>query len=334
MGDDVLNESRIPNPQSRRLIHVVAGVIRDVRGRILLARRTEGRDLAGLWEFPGGKREPGETAEAALVRELHEELGIHAEVGACLIRVPYRYPDKRLCLDMRHVARWQGTPRGREGQALAWVPEHKLDSYDMPPADRPVVAALRQPARYLVTPVPGASDATWLRGLEQALQASVDAGTSLLVQLRAPGLTALRWRPLAGQAAALCRQAGAEMLLNGDAELADELAVGLHLQARQLGGLDARPVAPDRLCAASCHDVDELRMAQVLGCDFAVLGPVRPTPTHPRASGMGWTAFAELREHVALPIYAIGGLDTSDLVQARAHGAQGVAAIRGLWADA
>ena len=135
-----------------KVVDVVAGVITDARGRILLARRTEGRDLAGLWEFPGGKREPGETPEAALVRELHEELGIVAHVGDHLITVPQRYPDKRLRLDVRHVTRWTGVPRGREGQALAWVPPHKLPSYAMPPADIPVVAALLQPDRYAITP--------------------------------------------------------------------------------------------------------------------------------------------------------------------------------------
>src|SRR5688572_31576776 len=135
-----------------RHVEVVAGVIRDARGRVLLARRTEGRDLAGLWEFPGGKHEPGETAQAALTRELREELGIEIEIGSPLIRVPQTYPHKRLCLDVHEVRAWRGTVRGLEGQALAWVPQHKLADYAMPPADIPVVAALLQPDRYLVTP--------------------------------------------------------------------------------------------------------------------------------------------------------------------------------------
>ena len=101
-----------------RSIHVVAGVIVDVRGRILLARRGEDSDLAGLWEFPGGKREPGEASEEALVRELQEELGIEVEVGDALIEVPQEYPAKRLRLEVRVIKRWTGTPRGREGQAL------------------------------------------------------------------------------------------------------------------------------------------------------------------------------------------------------------------------
>lgn len=122
-------------------VHVVAGVIRDVRGRILLARRTEGRDLAGLWEFPGGKVEPGESPEDALVRELREELGIEATVGAPVACVPLETPGKRLLLDVREVA-FSGHPRGLEGQPLAWVPLRKLVDYPMPPADLPVVAEL------------------------------------------------------------------------------------------------------------------------------------------------------------------------------------------------
>ena len=122
-------------------IHVVAAVLRDPRGRILLARRTVGRELAGLWEFPGGKVEPGEAPEAALVRELREELGIEAAVGIAVVCVTHEDTDKCLLLDVREAS-FSGRPRGLEGQALAWVPLHKLGEYPMPPADQPVVAAL------------------------------------------------------------------------------------------------------------------------------------------------------------------------------------------------
>ena len=115
----------VPSRQEAQ-VEVVAGVITDARGRILLARRTEGRDLAGLWEFPGGKREPDESAEAALARELREELGIEVDIGEPLIAVPQRYPHKRLRLDVRHIRAWRGSARGHEGQALAWVPPSSL----------------------------------------------------------------------------------------------------------------------------------------------------------------------------------------------------------------
>jgi 8-oxo-dGTP diphosphatase len=310
-----------------RSIHVVAAVIADARGRILLARRTEGRDLAGQWEFPGGKREPHETAEAALIRELQEELGITVQVGTALIQVPQRYPDKRLRLDVRHVTSWEGMPRGCEGQALAWVAPEKLSRYAMPPADRPVVAALLQPDRYLVTPEPGEDSAAWLKALSGALESGIRR-----VQLRARSIeSAPRWRTLARDAAALCRDAGAEVLVNGDLELARALCVGVHLRAAQLRTLTDRPLSNELPVGASCHDENELRAAQALGCDFAVLGSVMPTATHADAEPLGWEGFARLREAVALPIYAIGGLSPQHIAQARQHGAQGIAAIRALW---
>jgi 8-oxo-dGTP diphosphatase len=310
---------------SADVVEVVAAVIADARGRILLARRTEGRDLAGLWEFPGGKRESGEAPEAALARELHEELGIVAEIGPAVIVVPHQYPHKRLRLDVRRVDAWKGTPKGLDGQALAWVPPAKLASYAMPGADRPVVAALLQPDRYLVTPAPGDDDgdgaAAWLAALEHAL----DPGDVRRVQLRGvpPGL--------ARKAAALCRAADIEVLINADVALARELRVGVHLKAAQLAGLSQRPLPATLPVAASCHTATDLQHAERLHCDFAVLGPLQATPTHPDAPMLGWPAFAALREQTTIPLYAIGGLAPADLPTARAHGAQGIAAIRAFW---
>jgi 8-oxo-dGTP diphosphatase len=308
------------------VIEVVAGVIRDRRGRILLARRTEGRDLAGLWEFPGGKHEPGETAEEALKRELREELGIEIEAGVPLIRVPQAYPTKRLRLDVYDIRTWRGTVRGLEGQALAWVPPHKLAEYAMPPADIPVVAALLQPDRYLVTPDPRDDDASWLAGLERALAAGIRR-----MHLRAPGCEPARWQRLATQAVALCRTADAEVLINADLELAASLGAGVHLRASQLSGFTSRPLANGQPVCASCHGADELRAAQAIGCDFAVVGSIKPTTTHPQAKPLGWEGFAMMRETVSLPIYAIGGMAIEDITEARHHGAQGIAAIRSLW---
>ncbi|GAB3729444.1 Nudix family hydrolase [Luteimonas pelagia] len=307
-------------------VDVVAGVITDPKGRILLARRTEGRDLAGLWEFPGGKREAGESAEGALARELHEELGIRIEPGEAVITVPHAYPHKRLRLDVRRVRSWQGIPRGHEGQALAWVPAHKLPDYAMPSADRPVVAALLHPDRYLVTPAPTGRGKRWLSALERAL-----GGGLKRIQLRPAGFDPARWPALAAEAVALCRRFGAQVLVNGDVGLADELGTGVHLRAAQLSEFDARPLPAGVPVAASCHDADELAAAARIGCDFAVLGPIEATASHPGTRGIGWDAFAALRERSDLPIYAIGGLAPGDIASARAHGAQGIAAIRGLW---
>jgi len=306
-----------------RSIHVVAAVITDARGRILLNRRTGNSDMAGLWEFPGGKREAGETSEQALVRELREELGIEAEVGDWVMEVPQLYPDKRLRLEVRLVPRWKGTARGREGQAITWVTPDRLGRYSMPPADLPVVAALRQADRYLVTPEPVAGAAAWLDGLAAAVEGGIRR-----VQLRTPQ---------AGARAVLARDAvdrvgrQAELLLNRDIALARELGVGVHLGSEQLLQLERRPLPDSVRVGASCHDLPQLQAAQRLGCDFAVLGPVQATASHPGATPLGWEAFERLREQVSLPIYAIGGLGAADIGTARRHGALGVAAIRALW---
>lgn len=309
-------------------IHVAAAVMTDARGRVLLARRGNGRDLEGAWEFPGGKVEHGESPEQALCRELDEELGVVAEPEACtaFIRVPFAYPHKRILLDVYHVSRWQGRPRGREQQALAWTPPHKLPAYHMPAADIPVVAALLQSDRYLVTPTQPGS----LRGFADGLATALGNGVRR-VQLRMPGLAADELAEYALLAREICAEHGASLLINSDVALAKRLAVGVHLRAAQLQQLRERPLPLSSPVAASCHDRLDLARAQALKLDYAVLGPVQSSASHPGAPGIGWPAFSDLRESCTLPIYAIGGLSPDDIGVARRHGAQGIAAIRGLW---
>lgn len=311
------------------ITHVVAGVIADARGRILLARRTAGRDLAGAWEFPGGKLEAGEAPLAALDRELHEELGIRVLAAEPLLCVPQQYPNKRIVLDVWRVTRFSGKPTGREKQALAWSPPDKLRTYPMPPADRPVVAALTEPDAYLVTPEPADDQRLFLRGIDKAIDAGIRR-----IQLRARTLPPDRLQSLAQQVWSRCRERDVEMLVNGDIELARRLSCGVHLRGAQLAALSARPLPVDLPVAASCHDVEELRRAEALDADFAVLGPVARTPTHKEREPIGWGGFALMREAVSLPIYALGGMKRSDLAMARRHGAQGIAAIRGFWPKA
>lgn len=127
------------------ILLVVAVALVDVDGRVLIAERPPGKALAGLWEFPGGKLQPGETPEAALVRELDEELGIDTRTS-CLAPIGFAshaYEQFHLLMPLYVCRVWQGTPQPREGQRLAWVPPMRLGAYPMPPADRPLVALLR-----------------------------------------------------------------------------------------------------------------------------------------------------------------------------------------------
>jgi len=117
-------------------------VLADGERRVLLARRAPSAHLGGLWEFPGGKIEPGEEEGAALARELAEELGIEVLRARPLIRVCHAYPERRVALSVWWVEAWRGEPRGREGQALAWIGAGELADRPMPAADRPVVRAV------------------------------------------------------------------------------------------------------------------------------------------------------------------------------------------------
>ncbi len=313
------------------VVHVVAAVLRDAHDRVLLAQRGGGDDLTGLWEFPGGKREAGETSLQALQRELWEELGISLDSAEPLIEVPHDSGSKRIALEVFSATGWRGDARGREGQSLIWLAPDRLDAQAMPSADRPVVAALRQPDCYAITPQPTADLTRFLGELQQSLDAGVRR-----VQLRATQLSERQTARLVPAVNAMCRQRGVDLLLNSACpnalRLSTALGCGLHLTATDLRRAANRAVPSTSLLAASCHSAAELAKASALGCEFVVLGPVAATPTHPDAVPLGWQAFRVLRETSALPIYALGGMTRSDLPVARANGAQGVAAIRGLWA--
>ena len=127
------------------LILVAAVVLVDTDGRVLLAQRPEGKQMAGLWEFPGGKVDPGETPEAALIRELREELGIDV-AASCLAPFTFAshaYPDFHLLMPLYVCRKWSGIPMAREGQRLTWVRPARLAEYPKPPADKPLIAMLR-----------------------------------------------------------------------------------------------------------------------------------------------------------------------------------------------
>jgi 8-oxo-dGTP diphosphatase len=129
----------------RRVVLVAAVALVDRDGRVLLAARPEGKSMAGLWEFPGGKVEPGETPEAALMRELHEELGI-STWESCLAPLTFAshaYESFHLLMPLFVCRKWEGVPQGREGQRLAWVRPEALRDYPMPPADVPLIPILR-----------------------------------------------------------------------------------------------------------------------------------------------------------------------------------------------
>jgi len=302
-------------------------VLGNARGEILVARRFDHAHQGGLWEFPGGKLESGEQVRAGLARELAEELGISVDSARPLIRVRHDYPDRGVLLDVWRVTGWHGRIRGREGQSIRWLSADGLAGLPMPAADVPVVAALRLPDEYLITPSPGSDRDAFLA----ALSASIEAGVEL-VALRAKALPPAALASLSRQAADICHAGGAHMLINGAPELLEASgADGVHLDSARLMEAKARPVPATAWLGVSCHDPRELAQAVRIGADFAVLSPVAATPAHGQAVPLGWKRFEALVEEVNLPVFALGGMGRGQLETAWHHGGQGIAAMRGLW---
>lgn len=310
-------------------LHIAVGVIVGADGRILISQRRADCAYAGQWEFPGGKLEAGEGVEAALRRELREELGIEVCAARPLIRIEHHYPDRHVLLNTWQVTQFEGSASGREGQRINWVTPAQLDSLPMLAANRPIVRAAQLPAHYLITPEPGDDWAAFLQPLNQALTAGIR-----LMRLRANQLDDAVYAQLARKVLQVCQPHGAGLLLDRDAAMVERLgAAGLHLRASALqrGQLDR---AFAGLLAASCHTAEELQLAHTAGADFAVLGPVAATPSHPGAPVLGWNHFAELTATAKLPVYALGGLSVPATTTAWRHGAQGIAAIRAFWPSA
>jgi 8-oxo-dGTP diphosphatase len=307
------------------VLEVAAGVVLDEQGRVLIAKRPAYLHQGDLWEFPGGKLEPGETAEQALRRELKEEIDIEVLEATPLIGIRHDYPDRRVRLSVWRVERFRGNPRGLQGQPIRWVAPDELPGFEFPAANRPIVAAARLPDHYAILDAESADS----RLLQDRLRRYAIAGIKL-IRLRASRLDLPQYGALAECAADFCGSRGIRLLLNGDPELVQRTgASGLHLRSDQLMGLKERPLDSAHWVAASCHGREELRQAERIGADFAVLSPVRATATHPGAKPLGWEAFAALAEEAAIPVFALGGLRPIDTAKAKRRGAQGIAAIRG-----
>ncbi len=289
---------------------------------MLVARRPEGKAGAGLWEFPGGKVGPGESQGEALAREMREELGI--TVGASTILPHYRAAAAPgIDLAFWRVDAYDGVPRGCEGQEIQWCLPERLPALPFLPADRPILARLRLPSLYLISDVDTLGEALF----EERL-ARIAARDPILLQLREPWPLS-RLRPYAEHLRALLAPHGGRCVVNGDPEALAGCADGIHLPGAWLARLPARPAGP--LVGASCHNAEELGRAAAIGCDFAVLSPVKRTTSHPDALPLGWARFQELAAGVLMPVYALGGMTLADRACAETHLAQGVALRSGVF---
>ncbi|NOZ10658.1 MAG: Nudix family hydrolase [Gammaproteobacteria bacterium] len=319
----------MPSTEAESIINVAVGVLEDVAGRVLIGQRAGDRPYSGLWEFPGGKLEPGESVTDALAREYQEELGVQVHTSQPLLSFVFAYPEYTVRLHVLRITKYSGEPRGLEGQAIDWVALDQLGEHDMLVACPPIIAALSLPRIYAITAASVMGEEAMLRGLERQLKKGLK-----LVQVREKKMDSQAYEQFATEVIHRCHEYSAKVLLNGEVDLVEGLgADGLHLDGPKLDAMGQRPIADSLWLSASCHNEAELAKACALGVDFAVLSPVLPTQTHPGAKTLGWEGFHGLIKDIPMPVYALGGMSTGMVEQAQDNGAQGVAMMRGLWEE-
>ncbi len=310
---------------AQKTIEVSAAVLLRSDGSFLLAQRPKGKVYEGYWEFPGGKIESGESPHHALCRELHEELGITVTTAYPWLIREFAYPHATVKLHFFRVFAWQGEPHGQENQQLSWQQLSEIQVTPILPANAPILRALSLPDVYAISNAATLGCDEFMLRLDRVLQNGLR-----LLQVREKKLAGDELLEFSLQVVALAHRHKAKVLINGDAKLAEEAgADGVHYSAEQLLNCTRKPQF--NWCAASCHNAIELKHAEQMGFDFALLSPVLSTPSHPGEPHLGWEKFFELTSMTKIPIYALGGLTTNDLDVARQHGAHGISLLSQAW---
>lgn len=304
-----------------RNIDVVAGVIRRADGRILICLRPRHLDQGGLWEFPGGKREAGETRFGALARELREELNIEIENGAPLLRLKHDYPDKTVDLDVWEVTRWQGNEKGMEGQSVRWVLPDELKRYEFPAANTTIISAAMLPRVVLLMPGRRAAQESFF----EQLKACLEGGIRTVVQRPLEDDSDLELH-MAMRAARLCEKFGATFLAASSKAVVDRVgAAGLHLSCSRLRQYSSRPLGPRHFVSASCEDADDLAHAAQIGVDFVLFVPPGSASEYEDCAIGDWDALADFVAHSTLPAYICAARRPIDLERSIGAGFQGLA---------
>ena len=342
---------------------VAVAIVFNDKGQFLLGQRPSGKPYEGYWEFPGGKLETGETVWQALCRELDEELGLQPQVGTPWVTRVFTYPHATVRLHFWRVTAWQGQPHGREGQAFAWAnidPRalNPLAALPQPllPASLPVLRWLSLPDYVVLSHASEMGTAQFV----QALTVAAQAQQIPWLLLREPSLSQQEVAGLYATVLPLCAQYAVRLSVSsrhvnksrdarGDPNERCAGATHIHYTEQDSAQLpavvnttestDLAPGADIQTAAqalapwygASCHHAAGLAALANTSVDYAFLGSVLPTASHPGQPALGWAAWETAIQATPVPTYAIGGLSRADIPTAQATGGQGVALQRGFW---
>jgi 8-oxo-dGTP diphosphatase len=331
----------------KKLVHVAVGVIFDCdinsnidcdtdydldSAKILIAKRADHQHQGGLWEFPGGKVEAGESAQLALQRELEEELGLQSSIADMrpLITIPFHYPDKSVLLDVWAVYNASAFKEsiGKEGQPLVWVEQTELADYEFPAANKAIIDALLLPKQIAIS-----QDNTCPDIILTQVANTLKNHTNIWIQLRAPSLDQLQYIQLAMKLYGICHEADSKLIWNCPLDWYQvAFADGLHLSNRNFNAVivnvHERLIPANQWLSTACHNLSELEAAQGL-VDYVLVSPVHETKTHLRANALTWSGFKAIADQARIPCYALGGMDISEFEHCIQSGGQGIAGISG-----
>jgi len=307
-------------------IHVAVGVVRNKEQQYLISKRLMELHQGGLWEFPGGKVELGETVYTALCRELREELSITVKHASPLIKISHQYSDKHVLLDVWLVDEYDGIAKSQLQQSLEWVSLSELNNYAFPEANQAIIKSLFLPPYYAIT-----GEFKNRQEYLEKLQTCINNGIRL-IQLRYKGNDASLLKDLAIASKELCDKGDCKLLVNAKPEFLSICDVdGIHLTSQLLYEYSSRPISDNKLLAASVHTSNDLQQAIAIKSDFVVISPIFKTTSHPDATPLGLDGLSELLQNSNIPVYALGGMKRNMLEDVQNSGAFGVAAISEFW---
>ncbi len=340
------NSSSKPLSKQNYLPVAIAVICRG--SNVLISKRAEDVHLGGLWEFPGGKIEQGETEIQALHRELHEELGISIAQAEPLISIPCFYPELNVLLNVWMVSKFTGRASGKEKQKIMWVSQSQLAQVDFPKINKHIINALLLPKKYVITEdIDLSKEANKKQFIEQFKIKCKQYYRLIQLRFKSSNLDSYEFNDLIQQLLYIANGSQVQLQVNSShltllnssepeansPELkANSPFLGIHLTSHDLSHYDVEAIGQLRkqypsLISASCHCLDDVLKANDLNVDFIVLSPVNKTRSHPQAQVLGWDSFKALTAQSQMPVYALGGMDLDDMEQAKEYGAQGIAGI-------
>ena len=306
-------------------VNVSVAVLINANDQVLLGQRPPPKSWEGWWEFPGGKIEKGETSSDALYREIYEEIGVKITQFKRWVTRKYSYNGNDITLHFFRVYKWEGKVTSKENQKLVWTYLKNPSVSPILPANLFIQKSFDLPKYYAITNLSETSRQVFFNQLQNKISNGLK-----MIQVREKNISIDDFKIFSKEVIRICKPKNVKVIINSDVNLAYEIkADGVHLTSKDL--ISIKKLPKNLIVSASCHNQEEIDIAEKLNINFLVLSAVRKTLSHPNIKPIGWDKFEKIANRVNTPIYALGGLGVKDYRIALENGAVGIASQRLIW---